>query len=54
MSMIVEFRKFSRQLWMEANRERRAYREADISFDDYLEEYEDFLLDEFHRHKFEK
>jgi len=53
MSIMVEYRQFSRQLWMEANRERSAYGEDDISFDDYILEYEEFLLDEFHRHKFE-
>lgn len=53
MSVIDEFREFSRQLWMEANQERKSYCQDDISFSDYLAEYEEFLLDEFHRHKFE-
>lgn len=39
---------------MEANRERRSYGEDDISFEDYFREYEEWLLDEWHRHKFEE
>lgn len=54
MSIVNEFREFSRKMWMEANYERESYGQAGIALDAYMKEYEEFLLDEFHRHKFEK
>jgi|TARA_R110000744_G_scaffold38191_3_gene87343 hypothetical protein len=52
MSIAQEFQMFVKRYWMAALEEREAFGEPYLAFDDYADGNKDFLLDEWHRHKF--
>jgi hypothetical protein len=54
MSVAQEFDTFVRRYWTCANEERDAYGQPYIGLDAYKTVNEEWLLDEWHRHKFDE
>lgn len=52
MSITKEFELFVKRYWRNANEEREAYGQSYVDFQEYRENNEEWLLDEWHRHKF--
>jgi len=52
MSTVQEFEMFVKRYWVSANEERDAYGQPYVELGAYKGENEEWLLDEWHRHKF--
>jgi hypothetical protein len=52
MSIAQEFDLFVKKYWVDANEERDAYGQAYVKFEEYKDQNEDWLLDQWHLHKF--
>jgi|MEHZ01.4.fsa_nt_MEHZ011091928.1_2 hypothetical protein len=48
MSLVDEYRMFTKKYWRAAQEERDAYGDARITYEDYVTQNEEYLLDKWH------